>query len=237
MEISPTIESARPYSLSDDLARLCLPQEYKDTNRKLAWVNSICALFLLIGVVGLKPPKIIVKPLSEPVEIVPVVFTPPQEPPPTQPQPQTDEPPPSFDAPADAPIVATVVAADASAVAFAVPVQGPVILAPAQFAAPPPSKAYEPPKPKPTTFIPSAASGGSYPDPSYPREELLARHQGTVMLNVVVDPDGTPSAVTVKDSSGYPGLDRYATQWIKSRWRWPAGETRYYYVPIVYQIR
>jgi TonB family protein len=238
MEASTTINSGHEYALSDDLARLCLPQEYKDSNRRLAWVNSVCCLFLLIGISGLKAPKIVVKPLSEQTEIVPVVFTPPDEPPPTQPQPQTDEPPLITDAVVDTPVVATVVAADASTVAFAVPVRGPVILAPARFAPPPPAqlpKAQAPPKP--TTFIPSAGIGGSYPDPSYPREELRAQHQGTVMLNVTVDPDGTPSTVEVKDTSGYAGLDRYAAQFIKSRWHWPAGEIRYYYVPVVFQIR
>ena len=234
MEASPTLESARDYALSSDLARLCLPQEYKDSNRRLAWVNSICCLFLLVGFVGFKPPKVVVKPLSEQTEIVPVVFTPPEEPPPTQQQPRPDEPPPPSEATVDSPVVATVVAADASSVAFAVPVQGPVILAPARFAAPPPATQAPP---KPTTFNPSTAVGGSYPDPSYPREELLSHHEGSIMLYVIVDPTGLPGEVSVKDGSRYPGLDRYAAQWVKSRWHWPPGETRYYYVPIVFQIR
>lgn len=242
MEASATTSSAREYALSDDLAKLCLPQEYKDSNRRLAWVNSVCCLFLLIGISGLKAPKIVVKPLSEQTEIVPVVFTPPDEPPPTQPQPQTDEPPLITDAVLDTPVVATVVAADASTVAFAVPVRGPVILAPARFAPPPPAqlpKAQAPPKP--TTFVPGqGGEGGTFPWPSgrdYPREALQQRAQGKVMLYVVVEPSGVPSTVEVKDGSGYYALDRASAQWVKNKWRWPPGKTRHYYVPFVWQLQ
>ena len=40
------------YELKDDLARLCLPSASRDVNLKLAWVNSVCILFLLIGIAG-----------------------------------------------------------------------------------------------------------------------------------------------------------------------------------------
>ena len=235
MNPSPRPAGTRDYSLSDDLARLCLPQEFKDSNRKLAWANSICSLFLLVGIVGLKAPRIMVRPVNEPVEVIPVIFTPPEDQTPAEPQPRSDEPPPPSDAMVDSPVVATVVAADASSVAFAVPVKGPVILAPARFAAPPPALQTAPPKP--TRFDPNGATGGSYPEPSYPREELLAHHEGTVVIYVVVEPDGSPGSVTVKDGSGHPGLDRHAVQYIKTRWHWPPGETRYYYVPIEFRIQ
>ena len=80
---------ARGYSLSSDLAKLCLPAEFSDTNRKLAWVNSICFLFLVIGLVGIKPPKIVERPLSEIVEPVAVELPAPQE----QPHVQAETPP------------------------------------------------------------------------------------------------------------------------------------------------
>src|SRR5256884_2735584 len=76
---NPFAEGTGGYQLSDDLARLCLPSEFKDSFRVLAWVDSICFLFLLIGFVGLRPPKIIERPISTPQEVVPVVFTPPEE--------------------------------------------------------------------------------------------------------------------------------------------------------------
>src|SRR5512141_1389435 len=105
----------RGYQLSDDLAKLCLPQEWRDSYRTLAWVNSICALFLIVGLVGLKAPKVILRPLSKVEDVVPVVFTPPEE----APKPEvvrTEEPQeqPS-DAPVDTPQVVTVAAvADSS---------------------------------------------------------------------------------------------------------------------------
>src|ERR1041385_1794168 len=109
--ISPTATMPE-YSVASELSQLCLPREYKDPNRRLAWANSVCCLFLLIGLVGLRPPKTIVRPLSTPNEVIPVVLTPPEE----QPKPTTEEKPPDPEttpeiAP-DVPVVATVVAAD-----------------------------------------------------------------------------------------------------------------------------
>src|SRR5437764_1431396 len=114
-------QPSQNYALSSDLARLCLPSEYRDSNRVLAWVNSICFLFLLIGLVGIKAPKVVVRPLSEPQDVVPVIFIPPEEQPKIQPEVKQEEPEPQ-ETPLDTPQVATVVAAaDPSQVAFAVP--------------------------------------------------------------------------------------------------------------------
>ena len=44
--------TAPGYELKDELARLCLPQANRDANLKLAWVNSVCILFLLIGILA-----------------------------------------------------------------------------------------------------------------------------------------------------------------------------------------
>ena len=40
------------YQLKDELARFCLPAANHDPDRKLAWANSVCILFLLIGIIG-----------------------------------------------------------------------------------------------------------------------------------------------------------------------------------------
>ena len=37
------------YALRDELARFCLPEASRDPSRKLAWNNSVCILFRLIG--------------------------------------------------------------------------------------------------------------------------------------------------------------------------------------------
>src|SRR5204862_182226 len=92
-----------------------------------------------------------------------------------QPKPVNEEKPPDQETPPevtpDVPVVATVVAADPKAVAFAVPVNGPVILAPARYAAPPPPAA----PPRPTTFIPGQGEKGSFPWPRTPPREAYEK--------------------------------------------------------------
>jgi len=239
MESAAAATVPRPDALSSELAKLCLPAASRDPNRPLAYANSVCLLFLLVGLVGLKMPKPYVRPLPEVVDYVPVVFTPPEQPPPTAAEQPPDLLEESPDITTDAPVVATVVAADATKVAFAVPVHGPVILAPARFAAaPPPALVRAPPPPQPTKFIPRQGEEGSYPWPKeYPRQALAARQEGTVMLFVTVGPDGVPVQVEVKDSSGYSVLDRFAAQWVREKWRWPPGGTRLYYVPFEFRLR
>src|SRR5690349_5128563 len=151
----------REYHLSDDLARLCLPQEYRDSYRTLAWVNSICCLFLIVGLVGLRAPKVIHKPLTEMTEVVPVVFTPPEEPPKAEPEVKPDEPDEPQNTTEETPQVMTVVAAaDPTSVAFAVPVQGAVAVAPAAHLATPPPPAAKAP-PTAVKFNPAVADGGN----------------------------------------------------------------------------
>ena len=197
--------TSQDYALSSDLAKLCLPSEYRDSNRVLAWVNSICLLFLLIGLVGLKAPGVVQRPLSEPQEIVPVVFTPPEEQQKIEPEVKQDEPEPQ-NQPLDTPQVATVVAAaDPSTVAFAVPVEGAVAIAPARFATAPPPVNTAPPKP--TKFDPNANNGGNTPLPEYPGLALRNRYQGTVTIEFTVDASGAITSAKIQNSSGYPILD------------------------------
>ncbi len=211
------------YRLSDDLARLCLPAEYKDAYRTLAWVNSICLLFLVIGLIGLKAPKIVVRPLSEIAEPVAVELPAPQEQPPVQTETPPEEVPP--DVPMEAPQVATVVAAaDPSQVAFAVPVVGAVAVKEARFATPPPPANTVL---QPTRFNPNAASGGSFPPPEYPGIALRNHYQGMVTVEIMVNTAGAITSVNVRKSSGYPALDEAAMTVVKTRWKFPPGPDRY----------
>ena len=217
------------YQLSDDLARLCLPQEYKDSYRNLAWVNSICALFLLIGLVGLKAPRVIVRPLSELNEPVPVIWTPPEEQPKpvTETQPDQTEPQPT-DTPTEAPQVVTVVAAaDPSAVAFAVPVPGAVSVAPMAHLATPPPPVIKAPPAKPTQFNPHAGGEGVFPDPEYPAMALRNHYQGVAIIEIMVEETGAISSVKVFKSSGFTALDEAAMQVVQRRWRFPPGPNRW----------
>jgi periplasmic protein TonB len=237
LAVAPAFKSsAGNYQLSDDLARLCLPQEFKDSYRTLAWVNSICFMFLVVGLIGLKPPKVVHKPLSEVVDNVPVVFTQPEEPPKTEPEVKPDEEQPQ-DAPAETPQVVTVVAAaDPSSVAFAVPVQGAVAIAQeARLASPPPPANQAPPRA--IQFNPNTAGGGSFPAPRYPSIALRNHYEGTVIVEFVVDDAGRLTEVKIQKSSGYPVLDDEALDTIKNRWRFAPGKPGYFFKPFLFQLQ
>src|SRR5271166_3142574 len=64
------------YELRDDLARLCLPAAQRDPDRMLAWVNSICLLFLLIGLLGARRTAIDIPPVPPLLQVIPVIVEP-----------------------------------------------------------------------------------------------------------------------------------------------------------------
>ncbi|MSU57181.1 MAG: energy transducer TonB [Pedosphaera sp.] len=215
MDFPTATANAGSFTEASDLSKLCLPLEYQDANRRLAWINSICVLFLAIGFVGLKPPQVHVRLLSEVTEIIPIVITPPDD---TPPPPKTEQPPDPEpqDLTTETPVVAVVVAADPAAAAFAVPVEGPVILAPARYAAPPP-KNLSPPNLKPTALNSSEEDwGGASGKIEYPALALRNRYQGTVSMEITFDASGGLMSVNVTKSSGYSILDNAAVEKIKS---------------------
>ncbi|PYK57310.1 MAG: hypothetical protein DME21_17580 [Verrucomicrobia bacterium] len=235
---APGAFNGHGYALRSDIAQFCLPAANRDANRKLAYVNSICLLFLVIGLAGLNPPKLEQKVPERAQEFVPVEIVQPPEPPKVEPQPQQEQPEQQPDTPVEMPQVATVVAADPSQVKFAVPVEGPVVFAPAKFAqAPPPA----PPKPATRTVVKmTGAEGGTHPDPSYPRAALEQRQQGIVTVVMTVNPDGSIESVELKKSSGYVTLDRHVTQWVKSKFKFlpmDANEKRYFEKDFVFQLQ
>src|SRR5438876_2864595 len=224
------------YALHSDLAQFCLPAASRDANRKLAYVNSICLLFVAVGLAGINPPPLEQR-VPEPVQaFVPVELAQPPEPPKTEPQPQEQDPEPQPDTTVVMPQIATVVAADPTQVKFAVPVEGPVVFAPAKFAQAPPPAPPKPGPPQPTRFVPGQ-DGGNYPVPKYPSVAQQQQMQGSVVLDIVVDTNGLPASVEIKKSSGFSVLDRNARDTVKNKWRWPPGETRYYYWEFEYRLR
>jgi TonB family protein len=240
MTSSASAASPHDYALSSDLARLSLPQEYKDANRLLAWINSICCAFLLIGIVGLNPPKVRIKPLSEVTDVVPVIITPPEE----LPKPVTTEQPPETEQPTEAtpdtPVVATVVAANAAEAAFAVPVEGPVILKPMRYAAPPPREVRPTVNNKPVALSSSEEDwGGQSNQPEYPSLAKRNGYQGTVVLEINFDASGNFVSVKVNKGSGYSVLDNAAVDKVKKhlRLRHPPGEARTFTKQFTFQLR
>src|SRR5271165_2548716 len=84
------------HELTSELARLGLAASRpQDRDRRLAWVNSVCILFLLIGIFGYKVGSVWDRPLPPTEEVVPAVVEPLPPPPQTaaaeQTQDQTDQ--------------------------------------------------------------------------------------------------------------------------------------------------
>jgi len=231
-------ESNPKYTLHSDLARLCLPAEYKDSNRTLAYANSVCALFLAIGMVGLKAPELIYHKLSEISDPVPVIIEQlPEQVQRVEPDVKDEEPPPT-DVPTDIPQVAAVVAAaDSANVAFSVPVEGAVAVLPnARFAPPPPRVTQAPPS-QPSQFRQNSMQGAFNPDPSYPASALRNKYQGTVEIEYIVDASGAVSSAKIRKSSGFTALDEAALNVVKDRWRFPAGNARFFFTQFVFKIQ
>jgi TonB family protein len=207
------------YQLKSDLARVCLPAPDRNAHRRLAWVNSICIFFLIVGVVG-APTRLPVLMRPPPVEQpIPVIIEPLAAPPPTL-QKQTEQQPQDDKQIAPAVVAVTL---NTPAIDFSVPTIGNLVVPMAAAPAPPPVEL------RPTvqarqapTMTSSTGEGGDRPAPDpYPEMAKQLGQQGTVVLLLTVDDVGAVTSVTVKESSGSPILDRNAREWVKRRWIQP----------------
>jgi len=212
------------YELKDELARFCLPPANRDTNLKLAWVNSICILFLLIGVAGARRGLIAIKPVPPIQEIVPVVVQPTVLPPPAiaqkpEPAEQNNQP------------RVLVALPNAPNINFGVPTVGTLIM-PAELASAPEVA------PARIGSLNNTGAGGDRPEPPYPPIAKETGEQGTVVLLLGSDATGNVTSADVKESSGFPVLDRATVDFIKNHWRLPAGEgNRLFETSITYLLQ
>jgi TonB family protein len=201
------------YELKDELARLCLPSASRDANLKLAWVNSVCLLFLLIGIVGARRGLIAIKPAPPLQEIIPVVLEPvtlpPQE---TTEKKETVED-------QIAPQVAVVIPQTPN-ISFSVPTIGSLVV-PSSLAAAPPLEPMR--TANAINLVSSTGAGGERPEPPYPKIALEEGQQGSILLVLDGDAAGNVISVDVKESSGFPFLDRATVEFIKLHWHLPAG--------------
>jgi protein TonB len=222
-----------------DLSRFCLEPDAAESRRALAWVNSICLVYLLIGVIGLKPPApAINRHPSASEEAVPTIIEPLIPATPVISPDLNPEEAPSERSSDDAGGVA--VTLDSPAVAFAVPTVG-NMLVPLNKAAPPPAKPMQAvvsmSAPR-IEQIMATGVGGNRPPPPYPADSLRRREEGTVLLLIEVDDSGRIADVTVKESSGYPRLDQLTADYVRRHWLFSAGKgTRLYESPIVFQLK
>lgn len=227
-----TISDAKPnpprYELKDSLVRQCLPSAQRDVNLKLAWTNSVCLLFLLIGIAGARRGIILIKPAPPLQEIIPVVVAPqllpPQETAPQKPEDETKN---------DAPAV-NVVIPQTPNISFSVPTIGGLVV-PASLASAPP---LEPLRVKAQIGLLNSTGGnGERPDPPYPPIAKQTGEQGTVVLLLTGDDAGNIVSVEVKNSSGFAILDRATVDFIKRHWRLPVGDNRLFQTSVTYQLQ
>lgn len=220
--------------LKDELARLCLPSANLDPNRKFAWMNSICILFLLIGIFGSAPATVSVKPVPPVEEIAPVMLetAPPQTVVPNENQNQNEQRP-------EAPNVVVVVP-NAPNISFSVPTIGNLVAPSAMAQAPPlvPMQPVAPVSMNQLSRISNTGASGSRPQPPYPRIASDAGEQGTVTLQMTADAEGRVASVQIVHSSGYPVLDRATEDFIRRHWTLPVGSTgQLFETSVIYQLQ
>jgi protein TonB len=222
--------------LNAPLPRLCLPPAPRDAEQPVAWVNSICILILTIGILGSRRGSISIKPLP-PVQEVAATIVEPAPPPPDTPaehrnQEKTDEVKP------DTPQV-VVVTLNSPAINFAVPTLGNLAV-PNALAQAPPLLPLNPPAPlhPQTAVLQTTGTGGERPQPPYPRIALEQGQQGSVTFLMTVDDTGNITAIELKESSGFPALDRSALDFVKRHWVVPPGNgVRTYQATINYRLQ
>ncbi len=213
------------YELKDELARFCLPAANQDSNLKLAWANSICILFLFIGILGARRGVIAIKPVPPIREEVPVVVQP------TVLPPQAIAQKPEQAEPNNQPRV-FVALPNAPNVNFGVPTAGTLVV-PAALASPLPQAA-----PVRIGSLFNTGTGGERAEPPYPPIALQTGEQGTVVLLLTSDDAGNVVSVDVKESSGFPVLDHATVDYIKHHWRLPSGAgNRLFQTSITYQLQ
>jgi TonB family protein len=223
------------YELKDELARLCLPAANRDPNRKFGWVNSICILFLFIGIFGVKL-GVISQVTPPPIEeVIPTIIDPVILPPQSvedQKQEKTEQ------EKTDTSQV-TFVTPEAPNINFSVPTIGSLVV-PAALASPPPLKPMQAPEPVKSRMatLANTGTGGLRPQPPYPKLALEQAAQGTVTLLLIGDAVGNIASIELKDSSGSGILDRATQDFIKRHWTLPAGTTNQVFeTSITYQLQ
>jgi TonB family protein len=201
------------YGLKSELARYCLPSENPDANLKLAWVNSICILFLIIGIFGARRGIISIRNVPPIREVVPVVVIT-RTVPPQNVVPQKKEPSRQPDQPARV----FVALPNAPNVRFSVPTIGTLASA-ADLASAPPLRPLQ--APAQIVSLGNTGAGGERPEPPYPQLAMQTGEQGTLILLLKSDASGNIASIDVRQSSGFPYLDHATVEFIKTRWHLP----------------
>lgn len=221
-----------------------------DESREISAVAVITLVLwtgcLIVGFVGFVlpyarpvPPKKLEPPIQ--AKILQVELTNDPLPPITQ-QPETSVAPPPdlMQPPAAIPEVPPMTAvAEPSTVAFALPVEGPVVLvepAKASFTAAP----VEQPKPVQAPLVRTLTYGqgeGRQPAPEYPLRARQEGQEGVVAIRFSVGDDGRVLAAEAVGPSPWKLLNDSALRVIRERWKFSSGSIRLYEVSIRFQLK
>jgi TonB family protein len=234
--ITSNANQAKPgFELKSGLAQFSLQALDSVSDRRVAWVNSVCILFLVIGIFGSKPAGMSLRPMPPIEEVSAVVVEPIIPPPQSTQQEQTEE---QNDRQDSDTAQVVVVTPEAPSITFAVPTIGNQVVPNAIAKAPPiaPMKVVTPLHSQ-ATVLNSTGASGERPQPPYPKIALDLGQQGTVMLRMTVDDSGAIAAIEVEQTSGFPMLDRSALDFVKRHWIVPPGAgTRVYEATINYKL-
>ena len=127
------------------------------------------------------------------------------------------------------------VAQPSPAIAFAVPVAGPIRLVPLSQAAysRPTPPVWQAPRVQTLTF---GQGEGRQPAPEYPRRALQERQQGVVVIRFVVGENGQVSSAETTQPCAWPALNEAALRTVRERWQFPSGDLRIYEIAIRFQL-
>jgi TonB family protein len=218
------------YELKSGLARYSLTPGGLEGNLKLAWVNSICILFLLIGILGARRGVISIKTVPPIREAVPVVVVPLTLPPPTAVPQKKEQPREESQQPR-----VYVALPNTPNVNFSVPTIG-TIVAPGVMASAPPLNPLQ--APTAIVSVGNTGTGGDRPEPPYPQLAMQSGEQGTMVLVISSDEAGNVISIDVKESSGFPFLDQATVEFIKNHWHLPTNaSTRLFQTSITYKLQ
>jgi protein TonB len=238
----PLVPSGAAYELKSDLAQYCLPAANRDDARKLAWANSICALFLASSVVSLKQPEIGLRVPTPPSSAREILIPATAEPEPeVVPEEIAITPEPGLPDPLRVPIaIEPIIVAQPRDVTFAVPIEGHIVVSTAaRFVPPPPPIIPRKPDPAPQPAFRAIRFGDrafrKQPPPNYPPEFQRSRIGGVVEVLFGVDTNGVPREVDVARSSGTAALDRHVCRFIEKEWRAYPGEAGHYRIAITFE--
>jgi protein TonB len=235
-----TVNLVPDNDFQDDLARFCMEPDAAESNRLLAWTNAVCLAYVMVGIIGIRPPPLVInrKPPSQ-EEAAPVVIEPLVAAVPTVTADANSEQAPS-ERTSDQGAGVIAVVADSSAVAFSVPTVGNLVVPMSMAQAPPahPMQGVVAINVPHILQITATGIGGSRPAPPYPQDSLMRREQGTVLLLIEVDESGKIISVTVKESSGYVHLDQTTAEYVRRHWFFESGKgQRLFESPIIFQLK